>query len=83
MNTFMYHHRPIFCTCYLLLLMSVTSKDPSISGVVTNCADKQPLANVTEGSQPVICATATKSTAVTCKYWRCKKILITKQYKTV
>ncbi|MDR2058009.1 MAG: carboxypeptidase-like regulatory domain-containing protein [Dysgonamonadaceae bacterium] len=43
----MNHYRLTFCICYFLLFISVISKVQSISGVVTSCAAKQPLAGVT------------------------------------
>jgi outer membrane receptor protein involved in Fe transport len=43
----MNHYRVIFYVCYLLLFVSVISKSQNISGVVTSCTDKQPLAGVT------------------------------------
>ena len=43
----MNYYRVIFRTCCLLLFVPVISKAQSISGTVTNCSGKQPLAGVT------------------------------------
>jgi outer membrane receptor protein involved in Fe transport len=43
----MSNYRVVLCIGYFLLCVSVLSKAQSISGVVTTCAEKQPLAGVT------------------------------------